>query len=38
LQYWTNKLQTNQITQAAFLGQLASSPEFYTLARKSMQV
>jgi Domain of unknown function (DUF4214) len=37
LQYWTNQLQTNQITQAGFLANLASSSEFYTLARNSMQ-
>ncbi len=37
LQYWTNKLQTKQITQAGFVGQLAASTEFYNLARNSMQ-
>jgi len=37
LQFWTSQLQTGQVTQAGFLAQLASSPEFYTLARNSMQ-
>jgi uncharacterized repeat protein (TIGR01451 family) len=36
LQFWTSQLQSQQVTQANFLSQLASSPEFYTLARKSM--
>ena len=36
VQYWTNLLQTRQITQAGFQAQLASSQEFYTLARNSM--
>ncbi|HMF19634.1 MAG TPA: SdrD B-like domain-containing protein, partial [Gemmataceae bacterium] len=36
MQYWTNLLQTRQITQASFQAQLASSQEFYTLARNSM--
>jgi uncharacterized repeat protein (TIGR01451 family) len=37
MQFWTNQLQTQQVTQAGFLAQLASSPEFYTLARNSMK-
>jgi uncharacterized repeat protein (TIGR01451 family) len=32
LQYWTNQLQTKQITQAGFMEQLAASTEFYNLA------
>src|SRR5262249_23166024 len=36
LQFWTSQLQTQQVTQAGFLAQLASSQEFYTLARRSM--
>jgi len=37
MQYWSNQLQSNQLTQSGFLADLASSPEFYTLARRSMQ-